>query len=155
MRHGWLVWMAMAALLLAGCGSGPKVRLFPPELSLKELRHESDGDAVAVLRLRSFSTVAVRIDRISGHLEFGRNGERIPLALEPRLQVAATSVELLDVVFTPDPALRQRLERAVASREALDYRIEAEVSGSEPRIRFEIEYRSSLAPAPGLPGVFR
>ncbi|MCK7593688.1 hypothetical protein [Pseudomarimonas salicorniae] len=153
MRRGWLL-LVVLSLMLAGCGSGPPVRLFPPELSLAELRYDDQG-AVAVLRLRSFSTVPVRVKRVSGHLELGPAGLRVPVALQPDLLVAATSVELLEVAFNPDAEQRALLESTTANRRALDYRIEAEVASSEPQTRFEIEYSSSLAPAPGLPGVLR
>jgi hypothetical protein len=153
MRRGWLVGWLMI-LFLAGCSSGPPVRLFPPELSLAELRFDAGG-AVAVLRLRSFSTVPMRLQQISGYLEFGNSALRVPVSLQPDLQIAATSVELLEVAFQPEPALRALLVAATAERRAVDYRIEADVASSEPQRRFEIEYRSSLAPAPGLPGVLR
>ena len=153
MQRGWLLVMLMT-LALVGCGSSPPVRLFPPELSLAELRLEADG-AVAVLRLRSFATVGMRVSSVQGQLLFGPQGERVDLSLQPGLQVAATSVELLEVRFQPDSALRALVETSIAQRRALDYRIDAQVASSEPATRFEIEYRSSLAPAPGLPGVLR
>ena len=146
--------MVLLAGLVAGCSSGPPVRLFPPELSLAELRFD-DAGAVAVLRLRSFSTVALRVARVDGHLELGPRGARVPLNLQPDLYIAATSVELLEVRFQPEAELRALLQSSVTERRALDYRIEAEVVSSEPVTRFEISYRSSLAPAPGLPGVLR
>lgn len=153
MRGAGLLWMLLG-LLLAGCGSGPPVRLFPPELSLAELRLDGAG-AVAVLRLRSFATVGMQISRVEGDLQFGADGQSVALSLQPGLQVAATSAELLEVAFQPDPALRRLIESRLAERRALEYRIAAEVASSEPSTRFEIEYRSSLAPAPGLPGVLR
>jgi hypothetical protein len=153
MQRGWLV-VILLGLTLAGCSSAPPVRLFPPELSLAELRYDADG-AVAVLRLRSFATIGMQVSSLRGQLMLGPAGLRVPLELSPDLQIAATSVELLEVAFEPEPELRRWLDERMALRRVVDYRIEAEVSSSEPAARFEIEYRSSLAAAPGLPGVLR
>ena len=46
--------------LLAGCRGGPPVRVFPPELSVQELRTAGDGEWTVVLRLRNFSTLPMR-----------------------------------------------------------------------------------------------
>lgn len=153
MRHGWVL-IVLLALGLAACGSGPRVRVFPPELSIAETRYD-DASGSIQLRMRSFSTVPVRVDRISGHVAFGTGALRVPITLSPNLQIAATSVELLEVRFNDHPELLELLRTATAERRAVSYRIEALVETSEPRSRFEVEYRSSLAPAPGLPGVLR
>lgn len=153
MRHGWVV-IVLLALCLAACGSGPPVRLFPPELSIAEARYD-DAAGSFRLRLRSFSTVPIRVTRVSGHLELGPESLRVPISLTPDLLIAATSVELLEVKFDGQPAVLELLRQSTAERRSVSYRIEAEVESSEPRSRFEIEYRSSLAPAPGLPGVLR
>jgi hypothetical protein len=153
MQRRWLL-VVLLGLMLAGCSSAPPVRLFPPELSLAELRYDANG-AVAVLRLRSFATVGMQVSSLRGQLMLGPSGLKVPLNLTPDLQIAATSVELLEVDFEPEPELRRWLDERMALRRVVDYRIEAEVGSSEPPTRFDIEYRSSLAPAPGLPGVLR
>lgn len=153
MRHGWVL-IVLFTLCLAACGGGPRVRLFPPELSIAEARFDETSGSFR-LRLRSFSTVPVRVARVSGHLELGPDALRVPISLTPDMQIAATSVELLDVRFDNQPEVLDLLRQSTAERRAVSYRIEAEVETSEPRSRFEIEYRSSLAPAPGLPGVLR
>lgn len=152
MRRGWLLGI-IVALILGGCAGGSPVRLFPPGLSVAEIRLDPER-VVALLRLRSYATVPLRVSEVRGTLWLG-DAQGIPIDLRPDLVVAANSTEPIELSFTPPADLREHLRQRIEQRRAVDYRIEARVRSSDPATRFDVEYRSTLAPAPGLPGVLR
>lgn len=146
-----LLWVFV--ILLGGCAGGPPKRVFPPELSLQELQLESSQRWVAKLRVRSFSTVPMTLGSIEGSLSLG--GEAITIALQPGIAVAAGSVELIDLPFTPSAAHVAAVQAAMASRGSVRYQLLGELRSSEPRGRFDFDYGSALSPVPGLADVLR
>ena len=56
--------LALIALLLAACASGPVKRVFPPEARVQEIRLQ-DGRATVQLRVQSFSTVPSELEAYS------------------------------------------------------------------------------------------
>ena len=139
--------------ITSGCAGGPPKRVFPPELSLQELRTEGE-QWVAVFRLNSFSDVPMTLQRFDLQFALGEQSAQA-VALESALTVSARSVELLDWRFTPNDAWRAEVASAVSLRRSLKYQLDGEIRFSEPSRRFDIEYSSALGPVPGLNGVLR
>jgi hypothetical protein len=139
--------------LLAGCGGGQPVRVFPPELSVQELRTAGDGEWTVVLRLRNFSTVPMRFAAVRGQLRLG--DEALAIDAAPNLSIAANSVDPFEVRFSPGAGLRARVAEVLAQRRSLRYAFDGTVASSEPQRRFEVRYESLLSPVPGLDGLLR
>lgn len=140
-------------VLLGGCRVGPPARVFPPEISVQELRTAGSGEWTVVFRLRNFSTLPVRYASVRGTLVFG--DESVPLDAAPDLTIAANSLDPFEVRFTPSEALRSRVAGILERRQSLRYAITGTVASSEPERRFEVTYQSLLNPVPGLDGLLR
>lgn len=139
--------------LLAGCRGGPPVRVFPPELSVQELRTAGDGEWTVVLRLRNFSTLPMRFSEVAGTLRLG--DENVAISATPNIEIAANSVDPVEVRFTAQAPLRARVAEVLSKRHSLRYSFEGTVASSEPQRRFDISYQSLLSPVPGLDGLLR
>jgi len=154
MRRLHLLLMLALVALAAACSSGPPVRVFPPELSIQELRAGETGEWTVILRVRSFSTVPMQLSTLEGKLELG-DGPDLPFTLQASRSVAAGSVELFEYRFTPDARQRAQVERILGERARLRYSLRGQLSSSEPRRRFDFDYRSALDPVPGLGAILR
>ena len=148
-----LSFLVLLLIFASGCAGGPPKRVFPPELSLQELRTEGE-QWVAVFRLNSFSDVAMTLQRFDLQFALGEQSAQT-VVLDSTLTVSARSVELLDWRFTPSDAWRAEVASAINLRRSLKYRLEGEIRFSEPSRQFDIEYNSALGPVPGLSGVLR
>lgn len=137
-----------------GCAGGPPKRVFPPAASVQELRLDPNGQWIARLRIESFSTVPMTLARVDGSLVLGDTAP-VAIALTPTIDVAAGSVELLDLAFTPSAELRAAVQQVQERRGSLRYSLKGEIRSSEPRGRFDYDYSSALSPVPGLGDVLR
>lgn len=143
----------LTLLSLAACAGGPPKRVFPPEISLQELR--ADGEQwVAVVRVNSFSDVPMTLQSLEGRLVLA-DGAAMPISLSSQISVSARSVELLEWRFAPSAESAAALAQSIESRRSLKYSLNGSVRFSEPKRSFDFEYSSALAPVPGLSGVLR
>jgi len=149
--------LATAALLLAGCASGPVKRVSKPTASIQQLSVGADGHWTVDLRLQNFSNVPMRFDQIALELRTGDEaaGE---LKASPALTVGPESVDTLSIKLTPSASARLLIAGTLADRRSLPYRLEGTVTAAaedrKPR-EYDIERDSALSPVPGLPGVMR
>ncbi|KAA2283899.1 LEA type 2 family protein [Arenimonas fontis] len=144
----------LSALLLVACAGGPPKRIFPPQVSLHELKVEADGQWTAQLRIRNFSTVPMHFNRLSATLSIGAEvAGRIEV--DPGLGVGPGSSELVSHRFSPSPAARAVLDQALAQRRGLRYRLEGRITSKDPGTDDPFDYQSALDPVPGLSGVLR
>lgn len=150
----WLLLLGATLALLAGCGSEPKKRVFPPDARIQQLEVASDGNWRLTLRVHNYSNVPMRFARIDAELAIDDRPAGT-LALQPQVDVAANSVELLELAFSPSAdaaaALRSALDGGLGTR----YRLHGTITASEPRGEHEFDFASRLDPAPGLAGVLR
>lgn len=138
---------------LAACAGGPPKRVFPPRAELHELRVETDGSWTLALRVHNYSTVPMRFASIDLNVDAGgSNAGRI--ALQPDLDVAANSIEVLQTRIVPSPAAADAL-RAMGKGGSLAYRLYGTIETSEPSKEFDIDFPSALSAVPGLDGVLR
>jgi hypothetical protein len=153
----WLRALALGllALLLAGCGGGPVVRVFPPEARVNEITVLPGGEWQVSLRLQNFSTVPMRMDAVDAVLSV--NGiEAGRIATQPGFLVGPFTSDVHAITLRPSPAASDALVAALASRRALRYAITGTITSSEPRERdWPFDFDSALSPVPGLDGVLR
>jgi hypothetical protein len=148
---GWLVIMCVLAV---GCASGPRKRVFPPDARIQQLELIGDSEWQLVLRVHNYSNVPMRFDRIDAALSI----DDLPagqIRITPNIDVAANSVELLELRLTPSADAASALERALQQRLGSRYRLSGTISASEPRGQHAFEFASRLDPVPGLERVLR
>lgn len=142
--------------LLAACGTGgPRKRIFPPSASIQELRVLDDGRWQIDLRVQNFSTVPMRFERVRAELN---------VADEPAASIdhgiadsiPPNSAEVVRVELSPSAVAAAAVQSALESRRGIGYRLDGQLSTSEPKTRDDrFEFSGALTPMPGLDGVLR
>jgi len=154
MRKPQAVVALLLLALVAGCASGPPKRVFPPQVSLKELQVQGDGQWVAQVRIQNYSTVPMRFSRLEATLSVnGQEATRI--SIDPGLSVGPGSNELVQHVFMPAAGPKAAVDQALANRRAVRYQLTGRIASSEPATDHPFDYQSALDPIPGLTGVLR
>jgi hypothetical protein len=149
--------LILATALLAGCGTGPVKRVSPPAASIQQLTVQADGSWDIQLRLQNFSSMAMRFDSASLLLSSGTT-EAGQIQASPGVSISPESADVVNVRFTPSTQARQLAAAVLADGQSLPYQLKGEVSAApdDGRSRsYPIDARSTLHPAPGLPGVLR
>ena len=145
--------LALPALLLAACASGPVKRVFPPEARVQEIRLQGDR-ANVLLRVQSFSTVPSEVEAYALTLEFG-GVAAARLEGETATTVLPQAAEILAIETTLDAASLDRAKAALANGTALRYRLHGTITVEPNGRAYPIDYSSALSRAPGLDGVLR
>lgn len=145
--------MLCLMLGMAACG-GPIKRVFPPQVSLQEMVLQADGQVGIKFRIQNFSTLQTRYSQFSGSLKFG-DSEAITLNFNPETTVGPGSNEIVLQRFAVDASLRNAINASIKNRTRLGYKLEGEITSSEPRGRYDIKYESALNAVPGLSGTLR
>lgn len=150
-----LILMALLAGLLVACSSAPKKRIFPPSVSVQELRVLADGRWEADLRVQNFSTVAMRFERLQA--DFTLAGHAVA-SIDHVVadSVPPNSAEIVRIVLQPGAEAAEAVRSALQTRRGLGYRLKGSLASSEPGTREDrFEFDSALTPMPGLDGVLR
>lgn len=145
------------AMVLAACASGPVRRISEPSARIQQLTVNADGSWSVDLRLENYSSIPMRFERTELTLEVAGQPAGT-LQSSPALDIGPESADVVNVRLSPGVAAKVAAADALAGRRALPYRIEGHIEATPEEARrrtFEIEMRSALNPAPGLPGVLR
>lgn len=145
--------MLCLMLGMAACG-GPVKRVFPPQVSLQEIVLQADGQLNAKFRIQNYSTVPTSYSRITGSLKFG-DTESISLDFNPEISVGPGSNEIVLQRLRLNTTVQNAINTAIKNRSRLGYKLNGEITSSEPRGRYEIKYESALNAVPGLSGTLR
>lgn len=156
---GLLAWVAAlaAALLLAACASGPARRVSEPAASIQQLTVRADGSWSVDLRIENFSNVPMRFGAI-----------RLPLTVDDQaagtlqgdagISIGPESADVVTLAHAPDAGAKIVLADALAGGRGIGYGFEGTLNATpedgKPR-DYDVKRKSSLSPAPGLPGVLR
>lgn len=152
-RFGLAIVALLAVFALAGCGAGPKKRVFPPEVRVQELVRQADGSWQVQWRISNFSNVPMRLERLELQLSLSEWPE-LKLDLPSDVLIAANSVELLSSALPVDAGERGELD-ALSTSQSVRYQLRGRAFFSDPDRKFDLTYNSALSPAPGLSGVLR
>lgn len=155
----WQRWtgLALAALMLAGCSSGPVRRVSEPSARIQQLTVRADGSWSAELRIENFSSVPMRFDAVDLALEVA-DAQAGSLRAQPALSIGPESADVITVTLAPLAAAKLAAADALAGGRSLAYELRGHIDATpdQGKLRsFEVERSSALSPAPGLPGVFR
>ena len=149
--------LAFAALLLAGCGSGPVRRVSEPAASIQQLTVRADGRWDVQVRLQNYSTVAMRFTATDIEVAFD-NGSAARVQAQPQLVVGPESADVYTATLQPTAAGRARVATALADCRGLNYSLGGTMDAAPEDgggRSYKVKLSSALAPVPGLPGVLR
>ena len=155
----WNRWvgLALAALVLAGCTSGPVRRVSEPSARIQQLTVRADGSWSADLRIENFSSIPMRFDAVDLALEVADTAAG-SLRAQPALSIGPESADVITITLTPQAAAKLAVADTLAAGRSLAYELRGRIDATpdEGKLRsFEVERSSVLSPAPGLPGVLR
>lgn len=146
-----------ATALLAACASGPVRRVSEPSARIQQLTVHADGGWEVELRLQNYSSIPMRFERV--RLALTAAGQAAgDVVATPALDIGPASADVVAVTLQPTTAAKLAVADALASRRAVAYELAGEIAATpekKSQQTFDIEHRSSLNPAPGLPGVLR
>lgn len=148
---------AGTALALAACNSGVVKRVSPPAASVQQLTVRADGGWDIALRLQNFSSMPMTFDSVSLTLSVGDEAAGT-LTTRPALSIGGVSADVINVQLQPSSNARLVVADALAGNRTLAYSLKGTVSATpqEKKQRsFDVDNRSTLNQAPGLPGVLR
>ena len=149
--------IVLSVLALAACGEKVVKRVSEPASSLQQLTVNADGSWKVALRLQNFSSMPMRFDDIALKLSVG-DAEAGTLSAKPGVSIGGASADVIELQLQPAAQARLIVADALASNHTLAYTLEGSVSATpeEKKQRtFQINNRSTLNHAPGLPGVLR
>jgi hypothetical protein len=149
--------IVLSVLALAACGEKVVKRVSEPASSLQQLTVNADGSWKVALRLQNFSSMPMRFDDIALKLSVG-DAEAGTLSAKPGVSIGGASADVIELQLQPAAQARLIVADALASNHTLAYALEGSVSATpeEKKQRtFQINNRSTLNHAPGLPGVLR
>jgi len=148
--------IVIASLALTACNKTVK-RVSEPAASVQELTVRADGSWTVALRLQNFSSMPMTFDNVALQLKVS-DVDAGQLQLKPALSIGGVSADVVNVDIKPSSGARLVMADALAGNRTLGYSLKGTVSATpqEKKQRtFEIESRSTLNQAPGLPGVLR
>lgn len=149
--------IALCVLALSACGGGVVKRVSEPAASIQQLTVGADGSWALELRLRNYSSMPMSFDNVTLKLTVG-DQEAGTLQASPALSIGPESADVVSVTLQPASAARIVVADTLAGGRSLPYQLEGSVSATPQERKqrsFDVEARSSLSPAPGLPGVLR
>jgi hypothetical protein len=149
--------LALCALLLAGCASGPVRRVSEPSARIQQLTVRANGSWSAEVRIENFSSIPMRFDALSLALSIGEQAAGT-LAAQPRLSIGPESADVVTVSLMPQVAAKLAVADALASGRSVNYTLKGTLDATPDdggHRSFAFERSSALSPAPGLPGVLR
>jgi len=148
---------ATTAIALAACNSGVVKRVSPPAASVQQLTVRADGGWDVALRLQNFSSMPMHFDDVNLTLTVGDETAGT-LATRPDLSIGGVSADVITLQLQPASGARLVVADALAGNRTLAYALKGTVSATpqEKKQRsFDVDSRSTLNQAPGLPGVLR
>lgn len=151
-----LALIVIASLALTACNKTVK-RVSEPAASVQELTVRADGSWTIALRLQNFSSMPMTFDNVSLQLKVS-DEDAGQLQLKPALSIGGVSADVVNVDIKPSSGARLVMADALAGNRTLGYSLKGSVTATpqEKKQRtFEIDSRSTLNQAPGLPGVLR
>ena len=153
------VWLAAgaAALLLAGCASGPVRRVSEPAAGIQQLTVAADGSWTVEVRINNFSSIPMRFDAID--LKLGVGGQDAgQLSAQPALDIGPESADVVSLQLKPQSMARLQVANALASSQGIAYSLSGTVRATpedKHQRSFDVKRESSLSPVPGIPGALR
>lgn len=148
--------LAATAVALTACNTNVK-RVSPPAASVQQLTVGANGNWTLALRLQNFSSMPMTFDSVDLQMQVG-DQDAGTVSARPAISIGGVSADVINVELQPSSAARIVVADALAGNRTLGYSLKGTVAATpqEKKQRsFEIDNRSTLNQAPGLPGVLR
>jgi archaellum component FlaG (FlaF/FlaG flagellin family) len=148
--------LAGTAVALTACNTNVK-RVSPPAASVQQLTVGANGNWTLALRLQNFSSMPMTFDNVDLQMQVG-DQDAGKVSARPAISIGGVSADVITVELQPSSAARIVVADALAGNRTLAYSLKGTVSATpnEKKQRsFDIDNRSTLNQAPGLPGVLR
>ncbi|HYG05338.1 MAG TPA: LEA type 2 family protein [Stenotrophomonas sp.] len=155
-RWAGLALVAGTLLLLAACSSNVR-RVSEPAVSIQQLTVRADGSWSLELRLQNYSSIPMQFEQVALDVSVGGQAAG-HLQQAVNYSIGPETADVVTVTMQPASAARIVLADVLARSGALPYELKGTVTATpeEKKSRtFEVSGRSTLNPAPGLPGVLR
>ncbi len=152
----WLLSIALIAVLVA-CTSGPVRRVSEPSARIQQLAVQADGRWSLQLRIENFSSVPMRFESVDLAMTVAA-ADAGRVQARPGVSIGPESADVVTLILAPNVAGKLAVAEALAAGRSVDYQLTGRIGAvpEEGRLRdFQVERRSALSPAPGLPGVMR
>lgn len=149
--------ITLCALALTACGGGVVKRVSEPAASIQQLSVGSDGNWTVQLRLRNYSSMPMHFDSVALKITVGDQLAGT-LGDTPALSIGPESADVVSIRLQPNSSARLIVADTLAGGRSLPYELAGTISVTPDGYKqrsFEIQARSSLNQAPGLPGVLR
>ncbi|MBB3227522.1 hypothetical protein FHW69_002145 [Luteibacter sp. Sphag1AF] len=150
----------VALMLLVGACGPVKKSVFPPSVTLQEVKAAPGGVWHVVLRIRSNSYGGMSFSSFQGQLRVGDLGG-VLLDRKLDLDIPSFAADVADVDILPTPEMSRALAALAAkgSSGALPYTLSGSITGlaeqeKKPRT-FEVQGKNWLSPVPGIPDTYR
>ncbi len=151
-----LLSIVLIAVLVA-CSGGPVRRVSEPSARIQQLTVQADGRWSLQLRIENFSSVPMRFDSVDLAMSVAA-ADAGRVQARPGVSIGPESADVVTLVLAPNAAGKLAVADALAAGRSVDYQLSGRIGAvpEEGRLRdFQVERRSALSPAPGLPGVMR
>jgi hypothetical protein len=155
--HFRTLFLLAGIALLGACAGGPVRRVSEPTAQLQQLTVRADGGWDLQLRLQNYSSIPMRFERV--RLALTAAGQPAgDIVATPALDIGPEAADVVNVALRPSTAATLAVADALAGSRGIDYQLKGEIVATpekKSQKSFDVEHRSSLNPAPGLPGVLR
>lgn len=151
-----LLSIVLIAVLVA-CSGGPVRRVSEPSARIQQLTVQADGRWSLQLRIENFGSVPMRFDSVDLAMSVAA-ADAGRVQARPGVSIGPESADVVTLVLAPNAAGKLAVADALAAGRSVDYQLSGRIGAvpEEGRLRdFQVERRSALSPAPGLPGVMR
>jgi hypothetical protein len=152
-----LATVAMFALALCACSSGPVRRVSEPAVNIQQLTVRADGSWSVDLRIDNFSNVPMRFDRASFAMTLGGQAAGT-LQGQPALSIGPEAADVATLSLAPAPAARIAIADALARGGSIGYALEGTLDAAAEKAgvrTYDLKRTNTLSAVPGLPGVLR
>ena len=146
-----------AAALVTACGTGQVRRVSEPAAQIQQLTVRADGGWDLQLRLQNYSSIPMRFDRVRLALTTAGQSAGDVVATSA-VDVGPESADVVAVRLQPSTGAKLAVADTLAAGRTLDYELKGEIAATpekKSQKTFDVSHRSTLNPAPGLPGVLR
>jgi hypothetical protein len=145
--------------LLAACGPEKK-SVYPPAVTLQDVRAKPGDTWHVTLRLRNNSYGGMSFDRFQGTLRVGDlGGVLMDAKIDQDIPSFAADVTVIDILPTAEMSKALAELAARGSNGSLPYAIDGRISATpekEDKSRtFDVHSKNWLSPVPGIPDTYR
>jgi len=148
-----LVAVAIALLLLAGCGP-PVHPINPPSATIQQLEVLADGRWKVQLRIENFSDTTVHYATLKASLLVA-GVAAATINLTPDIDIPGLNADIVETTFMPAAAAGAAFASEVKQPGGAAYELKGTILIPAADKEFKFEHKSRLSAVPGIPNQYR